>query len=510
MADFWINAIGTTAAEWRVDVVKCRQLTLNQASLAYNLAQTRVDITSGAGNTAYFDASAAFIASGFKAAPNSNMTSVTLTLGTAAIQVNGDDANSSLASVARYTADANGPSIMLGKSRGALGGVGLVSTGDLIGKFSFQASRTSVWNESAYARVVATGTVSNTAIPTKWEFGVSPAGSLTPATEATIDERGTAIRQLRVTGLLTPASISTSQNNYAPTGWSTAGIVRINATATLDITGFAAPASDGEVKTLVFIGTGTVTLKDESGSSTAANRLAATADIIVTTDDVIVIQYDVTSTRWRPIAGSKLPGMTGSFGTMAFQNASAVSLTGAMQTTATIGSTGGDTRLLMSGGSGAPTKAFTINYSAALDAQGNMTFQRRTTADGFEVVVGGYLIAANQWFFGAGVISGGFFLSVNGTAGVSGSLSLTSVGAGINGRSGTNARFGVATLVAGTVTVSNTSVTANTQVLITAQNSGVVAGILRVSAKTVGTSFVISSSVLTDTSTVFWMLVEVT
>jgi hypothetical protein len=91
-----------------------------------------------------------------------------------------------------------------------------------------------------------------------------------------------------------------------------------------------------------------------------------------------------------------------------------------------------------------------------------------------------------------------------------GNCTLDQVGSGYGLRSGTNARAGTAVLVGGTVTVNNTSVTANTQILLTAQNTGGTAGALRISAKVNGTSFTITSTSATDTSTVLYLLLEVT
>ena len=53
-------------------------------------------------------------------------------------------------------------------------------------------------------------------------------------------------------------------------------------------------------------------------------------------------------------------------------------------TIASDGTVANDVRVLFSGGSGAPTKAATINFSATGDAQGTWSIQRRTTAGGFE------------------------------------------------------------------------------------------------------------------------------
>lgn len=71
-----------------------------------------------------------------------------------------------------------------------------------------------------------------------------------------------------------------------------------------------------------------------------------------------------------------------------------------------------------------------------------------------------------------------------------------------------NGKQGVATLVAGTVTIANTSITANSRILISPQEGGVLTGFLRVSARTVGTSFVVSSSVATDTVTFAFEILE--
>lgn len=79
---------------------------------------------------------------------------------------------------------------------------------------------------------------------------------------------------------------------------------------------------------------------------------------------------------------------------------------------------------------------------------------------------------------------------------------------GFNVEEKTNGRMGVATLVAGTVTVANTSVTANSRIFLTAQDTDGAAGALGISARVAGTSFTITSTSGTDTSLVAWMIVE--
>lgn len=72
-------------------------------------------------------------------------------------------------------------------------------------------------------------------------------------------------------------------------------------------------------------------------------------------------------------------------------------------------------------------------------------------------------------------------------------LALQVAGAGLRVKEGANAKQGVATLIAGTVTVANTSVTANSRILLTGQDNNAT-GALRVSARVAGTSFTITSS----------------
>lgn len=91
-----------------------------------------------------------------------------------------------------------------------------------------------------------------------------------------------------------------------------------------------------------------------------------------------------------------------------------------------------------------------------------------------------------------------------------GDISAGAVGTGFRIKEGTNAKMGVATLVAGTVVVSTTAVTANSRIMLTVQSLGtvVVPSAVGVSARTPGTSFTIQSSVGSDTSTVAWTITE--
>lgn len=87
-------------------------------------------------------------------------------------------------------------------------------------------------------------------------------------------------------------------------------------------------------------------------------------------------------------------------------------------------------------------------------------------------------------------------------------IAATLAGKGFRVKEGTNAKMGTATLTAGAATVSNTSVTATSRIFLTSNADGGTPGFLRVSARTAGTSFTITSSSGTDTSTVAWIIYE--
>lgn len=87
-------------------------------------------------------------------------------------------------------------------------------------------------------------------------------------------------------------------------------------------------------------------------------------------------------------------------------------------------------------------------------------------------------------------------------------LRIGTAGRGLRVAEGSNAKMGTATLVAGAATASTTAVTANSRIFLTCQTPGGTPGFLRVSARTAGTSFTITSSSGTDTSVVAWMIVE--
>lgn len=71
----------------------------------------------------------------------------------------------------------------------------------------------------------------------------------------------------------------------------------------------------------------------------------------------------------------------------------------------------------------------------------------------------------------------------------------------------TNGRAGVVTLSSGIGVVGNTSITANTRIKYSAQDTNTV-GFLKITARTNSSGFTITSSILTDNGVVYWELQE--
>lgn len=89
-----------------------------------------------------------------------------------------------------------------------------------------------------------------------------------------------------------------------------------------------------------------------------------------------------------------------------------------------------------------------------------------------------------------------------------GNLVVNRLGKTLKLKEGANAVMGRSTLVAGTVTVNTTAVTAASEIFLTSQVDGGTPGFVRVTARTAGTSFTITSSNVLDTSDIAWVILE--
>lgn len=112
----------------------------------------------------------------------------------------------------------------------------------------------------------------------------------------------------------------------------------------------------------------------------------------------------------------------------------------------------------------------------------------------------------------AGTVTGAnYSLYINsGNSLMNGNLTLGTAGNKLNITTGTNASIGTATLVGGTVTVSTTAVTASSKIFLTDATTGTLTniGTPTVGTVTAGTSFVINSSNVLDTSNINWFIIN--
>ena len=98
-----------------------------------------------------------------------------------------------------------------------------------------------------------------------------------------------------VRGTITPSQITGSQNNYSPTGISSANVLRISTSARWNITGLTGGA-DGKILSVLNVGTFPAVFTYQDTSSTAANRFAFGCTL--GGGQHMLIMYDATQARW--------------------------------------------------------------------------------------------------------------------------------------------------------------------------------------------------------------------
>lgn len=100
--------------------------------------------------------------------------------------------------------------------------------------------------------------------------------------------------------VVSPAEITANQNNYT---LASGDIFRMTADDARDITGVAAGTS-GQAALLINVGSNAITLKHQSASSTAANRIIVPGAVdyaLAASGGTALLVYDATSSRWRVI-----------------------------------------------------------------------------------------------------------------------------------------------------------------------------------------------------------------
>jgi len=113
---------------------------------------------------------------------------------------------------------------------------------------------------------------------------------------------------IRWNSVLSPAQITSNQNDYNPTGFNNGGapngasILRLESDAARDITGLVGGVN-GRLLIVANVGAFSITLKNEDAGSTAANRFAFASDFTLNPDQSLTVWYDGVSSRWRTING---------------------------------------------------------------------------------------------------------------------------------------------------------------------------------------------------------------
>lgn len=113
---------------------------------------------------------------------------------------------------------------------------------------------------------------------------------------------------LALTGDISPSQITSNQNDYNPTGLSTASVLRLSTDASRNITSLLG-GTDGRILIIHNVGSFNIVLKDDDGATgTAANRFALSGDVTLASEQCAIIQYDSTSSRWRLLSTSSALG----------------------------------------------------------------------------------------------------------------------------------------------------------------------------------------------------------
>ncbi|MFA6267776.1 MAG: hypothetical protein WC670_18920 [Pseudolabrys sp.] len=132
---------------------------------------------------------------------------------------------------------------------------------------------------------------------------------------------GMRLSKKNVVEIVSPAQITADQNDYAPTNLKHAGALILNSDAARSITGMVpntvTDTTDGVTRQIYNGGAFNITLKDQSGSSTAANRFDLnSADVVLLPKTTITLRYSNAASRWL-VVGSNVGSAVASLGVVA-------------------------------------------------------------------------------------------------------------------------------------------------------------------------------------------------
>lgn len=114
-----------------------------------------------------------------------------------------------------------------------------------------------------------------------------------------------------LTGAVSPATLEADADDFNPAGLAAAGILRIGADAPRTVTGLSGGGA-GRMLALVNTGAHPITLKEADSASSAENRFAFGADVVLAAEQSALVWYDADDSRWRLLAGPQATAGGGS------------------------------------------------------------------------------------------------------------------------------------------------------------------------------------------------------
>lgn len=98
--------------------------------------------------------------------------------------------------------------------------------------------------------------------------------------------------------VISPAQITSDQDDYAPTGWAKCQVLRVSGDVSLRAITSLAATFAGDIKTISNVGSYPVYFPSEHPDGTAANRISGSKDNFLPPGKSAQIQYDGTLSRW--------------------------------------------------------------------------------------------------------------------------------------------------------------------------------------------------------------------
>jgi hypothetical protein len=178
---------------------------------------------------------------------------------------------------------------------------------------------------------------------------------------------------VRFSGDISPAALAANTNDYNPAGLGGAAVVRLSASAAVNLTGLAG-GQDGRRITLMNVGSDTITITSNDAASAASNRFLMTANVPLQANQAVSFVYDSTANAWRadgiagiPVGGAGTPSgcdATATYSTAGIHNYVVPSGFGTITVRLWGGGGGGGSEDGTSGGSGGASSVTSLGLSA--------------------------------------------------------------------------------------------------------------------------------------------------